>query len=90
MEFHRLIGDEGAEPHKRALMKTLLQTEAALRSERNSPPQQPPPFPTLARFLVKVYDDHLAPHEPKRALFEPRQVVTPDGYHSTKCVAGGL
>jgi hypothetical protein len=45
---------------------------------------------TLARFLAKIYDDHLATHEAKRALFEPRRVNTPDGYHSAKCVAAGL
>jgi hypothetical protein len=32
----------------------------------------------------------VAPHEAKRALFEPRRVATPDGYLSTKCVAAGL
>jgi hypothetical protein len=32
----------------------------------------------------------VAPHEAKRVLFEPRRVATPDGYHSTKCVAAEL
>ena len=45
---------------------------------------------TLARYLAKVYDLHLATDEPNRTLFEPRRVMTPDGYHSTKCVAAGL
>jgi hypothetical protein len=64
--------------------------EVALRPEREPPPQSNTTFPTLARFLAKVYDDHVAPHEAKRALFEPRRVATPDGYHSTRCVAAGL
>jgi hypothetical protein len=46
--------------------------------------------PTLARFLAKVYDDHLAAYEARRTLFEPRRVATPDGYPSTKCVAAGV
>ena len=71
-------------------MEALTLTEPALRSEVEQGPQAPTTFPTLARFLAKVYDDHVAPHEAKRALFEPRRVATPDGYHSTKCVAAGL
>jgi hypothetical protein len=71
-------------------MKTAILNEVALRPEREPPPQFQTTFPTLARFLAKVYDDHVAPHEAKRALFEPRRVATPDGYHSTKCVAAGL
>ena len=71
-------------------METLTLTEPALRSEVEQRPQAQSTFPTLARFLAKVYDDHLAPHEARRALFEPRRIATPDGYHSTKCVAAGL
>ena len=71
-------------------METAVLNEAALRSEVEQRPQAQTTFPTLARFLAKVYDDHLAPHEAKRALFEPRRIATPDGYHSTKCVAAGL
>ena len=71
-------------------MQTLILTETALSpgSERGS--QARTTFPTLARFLAKVYDDHVAPNEGKRALFEPRRVATSNGYHSTKCVAAGL
>ncbi len=71
-------------------METLIQTEVTDGSPRTSALQQQTTLATLARFLAKVYDDHVAPHEAKRALFEPRRVVTPDGYHSTKCVAAGL
>ena len=71
-------------------MEALTLTEPALRSEVPRGPEAQTTFPTLARFLAKVYDDHLAPHEAKRALFEPRRVATPDGYNSTKCVAAGL
>jgi hypothetical protein len=71
-------------------MEALTLTEPALRSEVEQGPQAQTTFPTLARFLAKVYDNHVAPHEAKRALFEPRRVATPDGYHSTKCVAAGL
>jgi hypothetical protein len=45
---------------------------------------------TLARYLAGVYDQHLAPDELKRKLFEPRRIMTPEGYHSTKCAAAGL
>jgi hypothetical protein len=72
------------------LINTLIQIEAAARSQRRAIPQPQTAFPTLARFFGKVYDDHVAPHGAKRALFEPRRVATPDGYHSTKCVAAGL
>ena len=61
-------------------METLTLMEPALRSEVKQGPQAQTTFPTLARFLAKVYDDHLAPHEARRALFEPRRVATPDGY----------
>ncbi len=71
-------------------MEALTLTEPALRSKVEPGPQAQTTFPTLARFLAKVYDDHVAPHETRRALFEPRRVATPDGYHSTKCVAAGL
>ncbi len=71
-------------------MEALTLTEPALRSKVEQEPQAQTTFPTLARFLAKVYDDHVAPHEARRALFEPRRVATPDGYHSTKCVAAGL
>ena len=71
-------------------MGTLILPEAEPRCESTPPPQSPTPPPTLARFLAKVYDDHLATDEAKRALFEPRRVITPDGYHSTRCVAAGL
>lgn len=71
-------------------MEALTLTQSALRSEVEQGPQAQTTFPTLARFLAKVYDDHVAPHEAKRALFEPRRVATPNGYHSTKCVAAGL
>ena len=50
----------------------------------------PLPWSTLAQFLGSVYDHHLAEDAAKLALFEPRRVMTPDGYHSTKCVAAGL
>ena len=71
-------------------MEIAVLNEAALRSEVKQGPQVQTAFPTLARFLAKVYDDHVAPHEAKRALFEPRRVATPDGYHSTRCVPAGL
>ena len=71
-------------------METAVLNEAGLLPEREPPPQCHTTFPTLARFLAEVYDDHVAPHEAKRTLFEPRRVATPDGYHSTKCVAAGL
>src|ERR1035441_6748891 len=71
-------------------METLTLTEPALRSEVQRGPEAQTTFATLARFLAKVYDDHVAPREAKRALFEPRRIATPDGYHSTKCVAAGL
>ena len=58
-------------------MEALTLTEPALRSEVEQGPQAAKNFPTLARFLAKVYDDHVAPHEAKRALFEPRRVATP-------------
>ena len=48
------------------------------------------PWSTLAQFLGSVYDNHLAQYAAKRTLFEPRRIATPDGYHSTKCVAAGL
>ncbi len=72
------------------LIDTLIQMESTHSSQRRPIPQQQAIFQTLPRFLAKVYDDHIAPHEAKRMLFEPRRVATPDGYHSTKCVAGGL
>ena len=72
------------------LMDTLIQIEATRCSPPKPTIQQQTIFPTLARFLAKVYDDHVAPHESKRALFEPRRIATPDGYHSTQCVAAGL
>jgi len=71
-------------------MKTAILNEVAFRPEREPRPQSQTIFPTLPRFFAKVYDDHVAPHEAKRALFEPRRVATPDGYHSTRCVAAGL
>jgi hypothetical protein len=46
-------------------------------------------LPTLSRHLVGVYDQCLASDQRKRELFEPRRVMTPEGYHSTKCVAAG-
>lgn len=49
-----------------------------------------PSSETLARHLAKLYDQHLATDETKRALSEPRRIVTPGGYHSSKCVAAGL
>ena len=51
---------------------------------------KPLPWSTLAQFLGSMYDRHLANDEAKRALFEPHRVMTPEGYHSTKCVAAGL
>jgi hypothetical protein len=71
-------------------METLMSMEVAGSLTCKPPPPTQTGLPTLARFLAKVYDDHVAPHETKRALFEPRWVATPDGYHSTKCVAAGL
>ena len=71
-------------------MEAPTLTEPALRPEVEQGPQVQTSFPTLARFLAKVYDDHVAPHEAKRALFEPRRLATPDGYHLTKCVAAAL
>jgi hypothetical protein len=75
-------------------VNTLIDTLIQIQAARCSPPkraiQQQTIFPTLARFLAKVYDDHVAPHEARRALFEPRRIATPDGYHSTQCVAAGL
>ena len=71
-------------------METAVLNEVGLRPEREPPLQFQTTFPTLARFLAQIYDDHLAPQEDRRALFEPRRVATPDGYHSTKCVAAGL
>jgi len=58
-------------------------------SERSAQPIRLPWF-TLAQFLGSVYDHHLGQDEAKRAPFEPRRIATPDGYHSTKCVAAGL
>ncbi len=60
-----------------------------------SPEREPLPHPrmiwsTLAQFLGGVYDRHLAQDEARRALFEPRRVMTPEGFHSTKCAAAGL
>jgi len=72
------------------LMNTVIQIEAAARSQHRPVPQPQTTFPTLARFFAKVYDDHVARHGAKRAIFEPRRVATPDCYHSTKCVAAGL
>jgi hypothetical protein len=72
------------------LMDTLSQIEATRCSPAKPAIQQQTNFPTLARFLAKIYDDHVAPHEAKRALFEARRIATPNGYHSTKCVAAGL
>jgi hypothetical protein len=71
-------------------MDTLIQTETPRPSRIKPASQRQTTFPTLARFLAKVYDDHVAPHEAKRVLFEPRRIATPNGYHSTKCVAAGL
>src|SRR5216117_1884032 len=73
-----------------AMLINLIQIEAAARSQHRPVPQPQTTFTTLARFFAKVYDDHVAPHGAKRALFEPRRVATPDGYHSTKCVGAGL
>src|SRR5260370_38184086 len=53
-------------------------------------PQQQTTLPTLARFLARIYDDYMAPHEAKRAIFEPRRVVTPDAYPPPKWVPAGL
>lgn len=71
-------------------MNTLISTKTAVGSESKPPSQVQTALPTLARFLAKIYEDHVAPHESRRSLFEPRRVMTPDGYHSTKCVAAGL
>lgn len=68
-------------------MGTLILRQAEPHSETQ---QSQTTLPTLARFLARIYDYHVAPHEAKRAIFEPRRVATPDGYHSTKCVAAGL
>ncbi|HEY5911330.1 MAG TPA: hypothetical protein VJA21_12075 [Verrucomicrobiae bacterium] len=67
---------------------SIVEAEASPTAETAPPIQMP--LTTLARFLARIYDQHLVPQEPKRALFEPRRVLTPDGYHSTKCVAAGL
>jgi hypothetical protein len=64
--------------------------EAAGSPERETTPRIQTTGPTLAQFLAGVYDQHLAPNEARRALFEPRRVITPDGYHSTKCAGAGL
>lgn len=72
------------------LMDTLIQIEATRCTLPKAAMQQQTIFPTLARFLAKIYDDHVVAHEAKRALFEPRRMAAPDGYHSTKCVAAGL
>ncbi|HEV8059523.1 MAG TPA: hypothetical protein VGP68_06605 [Gemmataceae bacterium] len=72
------------------LMDILIQMEATHCFPPKPAIPQQTTFPTLARFLAKVYDDHVAPHEGKRALFEPRRIAAPEGYHSTKCVAAGL
>jgi hypothetical protein len=42
---------------------------------------------SCARLLA---GNHLTTDETERALFEPRRIMTPEGYHSTKCVAAGL
>ena len=64
-------------------LKEMLSVPTPLR-------QTPPTWETLARYLAGVYDQHLGTDEAKRVLFEPRRVITPGGYHSTKCVAAGL
>jgi len=71
-------------------MATLTLLSTAPRPERESLPHAPTPWSTLAQFLGSVYDNHLAQDVAKRTLFEPRRIATPDGYHSTKCVAAGL
>jgi hypothetical protein len=45
---------------------------------------------TLSQQLAGVYDQCLASDQRNRELFEPRRVMTPEGYHPTKCVAAGL
>jgi hypothetical protein len=71
-------------------METLTVLSAAPLSERGSLAHAPMPWSTLAQFLGSVYDKHLAQDAARRALFEPRRIATPDGYHSTKGVAAGL
>lgn len=70
----------------------VVQSTPARLSAPSDKSVSPPTLPwyTLAQFLGGVYDHGLAEDANKLALFEPRRVMTPEGYHSTKCVAAGL
>ena len=71
-------------------METSILAEAVLSPGIKLAPQTQTIWPTLAQFLGKVYDRHLASDEAKRVLFEPHRVMTPDDFYSTKCAGAGL
>jgi hypothetical protein len=71
-------------------MKNLNPTAAEVPHENKPPLPAQKPALGLAQFLATVYDRLLAPNESRRTVFEPRRVIAPEGYHSTKCIAAGL